>query len=193
MKTLRHIPLLMAVIIAIFMGSCQKEPLSPVSNTATSSSISRAPNQVGYCGNVTVTELIAGQFTNAGQVIVSNNGESLSVTYKVNEAWILNEMHLYVGDLRLLPKTNSGNPIPGQFPLKKIMNDNTMQYTFTIPLSQLGNCFVVAAHAAIKNRHSSENSSTETAWGNGLLINTGGGNWGMYFGVCKQLCGDYEI
>jgi hypothetical protein len=192
MKTFKHIPLLMAMIIAIFMGSCQKEPLSPVSNT-NSSSISRAPNQVGYCGNVTVTELIAGQTINAGQVIVSNNGETLYVTYKTNEAWTINEMHLYVGDLRLLPKTESGNPKPGQFPYIKKLTGSEFEYTFAIPLSEIGHCFVVAAHATLISRLPAQSAIIETAWGNGLPINNEEGNWGMYFDVCKQLCGDYEL
>lgn len=188
MKTLKHIPLLMALIIAIFMGSCQKEPLSPVSNTP-SSSINRAPNQGGYCGNVIVTELIAGQHTNAGQVIVSNNKETLYITYKVTEEWLLDELHLYIGDLRLLPTTESGNPNPGHFPYKIKIDGSSLEYTFVIPASSVASCFIVAAHASIINRHS---NVTETAWGYGTAINPEE-NWGMYFNTCKQLCGEYEL
>lgn len=192
MKTLKHIPLLMAVIIAIFMGSCQKEPLSPSSEINNTRNINR-PILPSYCGNVTVTELIAGQIDNVGQVIVSNNGETLYVTYKTNEEWTINEMHLYVGDFRLLPRTESGNPIPGQFPYIKKLNDSEMEYTFAIPLVEVGNCFAVAAHASLLSRHSTLSPMFESAWGNGLLINNEEGSWGMYFNVCKQRCGDYEM
>jgi hypothetical protein len=58
------------------------------------------------------------------------------------------------------------------------------QYTFTIPLSSLGNCFIVAADAKVTRY-----GSSETAWGAGTRFSAGNSSsWATYFSYCKQTC-----
>jgi hypothetical protein len=56
-------------------------------------------------------DLIAGQYIDVGDVIVSNDASTLYVTYEITEPdWVITETHLYVG------KNLSPTTAPGQFP-----------------------------------------------------------------------------
>lgn len=191
MKTLKQMTFLVAVIAAVFFTCCKKESLQPSlqSSLSNSDEVAEKPIKGASCGNVTVVDLIAGQNMKAGYVIVSNNKKSVFVTYKVNEGMNIEELNLYVGDFRLMPKTKTGNPIPGQFTFVKKFSEPMREYTFTIPIFLMRNCFKVAAHATLRDI---KEKSTEGAWGQGLAINESEGSWGMYFGVCKQSCSDEE-
>lgn len=189
MKTLKHIPLVLAAIAAIFLVSCKKEPITPTSSANTEVALSKPGKDVAYCGNVTVVDLMAGKYTKVGSVIVSNNSNTLFVTYRVNRRISIESLNLFVGDYRLMPKTRKGNPIPGQFPYVKHFSEPAEEYTFFIPLFLARDCYTVAAHATVRKIGEKE---TESAWGSGIVINPEG-NWGMYFSVCQQFCGGEEI
>jgi hypothetical protein len=136
--------------------------------------------------------LIAGQTINVGSVCVEdidtdNNGEkdAIRVCYNTTNGWTLNEVHLWVGtSLTQMPRTNSGNPIPGQFPINSGNITGQTSYCAEISFASLGfSCpgptqYFVAAHAVVRN----QSGSTETAWGEGPRITTRG-NWGMYFPI----------
>lgn len=125
-------------------------------------------------------DLLAGQHTDAGDVSLEVIGDNLVVTYQTEGAWVLNEVHLWVGSsLTLMPQTKKGNPIPGQFPQKaNDINDN--QISFEIPLADLdfqcpneGTTYVMAAHASLTN---TATGASETGWSDGGEI-TSGKNW----------------
>lgn len=189
MKTLKHIPLVLAVIAAIFFVSCKKEPITPTSSANTELSLSKPGKDIAYCGNVTVVDLMAGKYSNVGSVIVRNNSHTLFVTYRVNRGMNIENLNLFVGDFRLMPKTSTGNPIPGQFPYVKHFSESAEEYTFVIPLILVRDCYKVAAHATVSKVGE---KGTESAWAAGEAINAQG-NWGMYFSVCQQFCGGEEI
>ena len=135
----------------------------------------------------TEVTLIAGQTINSGTVTVTNDANFIYVTYTTTNGWVLSQTHLYVGDCALIPVNNPGNPIPGQFPYASAHN-NVTSYTYQIPLSQIpvGSCGCIAAHAVVKQYNSSNQViNTQTAWGNGTLINLTGGNWVMKFDYCS--------
>lgn len=189
MKVLKHISLMAAVIAAIFFVSCKKEVITPASPANPEAKVNRPGKDVAYCGNVMVVDLMAGQNKNVGSVVVRNNARTLFVSYKVNRGMSIEALNLFVGDFRLMPKTSTGNPIPGQFPYVKHFSESVEEYTFVIPLFLVRDCFKVAAHATVRQVGEKE---TESAWGKGISINSEG-NWGMYFSVCQQMCGGEEI
>ncbi len=142
------------------------------------------------------TPLIAGQSITAGNVCVAdadtdNDGQpdQLIVTYSTTDGWQLSEVHLWVGaSMTSLPQTNSGNPIPGQFPYKSGALNGVTTYTFNIPFSSFGfSCpgpdrFYVAAHAAVRKPNSTGGFQTETGWGDGERINKKG-SWAKSFSI----------
>lgn len=66
-----------------------------------------------------VFDLIAGQHTDVGDVLVWNDGENLYVTI-AGRGWCVGEAHLHVAaDVNDIPQTRSGNPIPGRFDHKR--------------------------------------------------------------------------
>lgn len=73
-----------------------------------------------------VTDLIAGQHINVGEVRVWNDADNLYVEYETSDGWELVETHLYVG------KTNPEqlSSAPGQFPYS---DDNP----YVIPLADI--------------------------------------------------------
>ncbi|MCW3127229.1 MAG: hypothetical protein JWO03_2887 [Bacteroidetes bacterium] len=203
MKQTQTLVLILALALTFGLASCKKEnntsnPQAQATSDMMSTKCGRitTPPPVTYqpCGTPLVVDLIAGQHTDAGSVTVANDANNLYVTYTVTGNWRLSQLHLYAGDCAQIPVNNSGNPVPGQFPYAtSFNNNNTRTYTFTIPLTRLGNCFCVAAHATLSNTC----GSSETAWGAGTRFTTttathgsysGGGNWATYFSACKQPC-----
>lgn len=171
------------------LTSCSKTELDHVAaaDQANTQRIDVA-NSGGGC-----VQLTAGQHINAGSVCINeidqnNDGsnDAIAIVYNTTGGWTIREIHLWAGtSLNNCPKTNSGNPIPGQFPYSA-SNINANTYTVTIPFSQLGfDCaigtanYYVAAHAVVRN-----GNNTQTAWGQGTRF-VPQGNWGMYF--------DFEI
>jgi hypothetical protein len=187
MKALKYITLLLVVLTTIFLGSCKKDIISPSKNTESPTSFREG--NTPFCGYTIVKDLMAGQHINIGSVTVNNDMNNLYVTYNTVENWYINELHLYVGNLSGLPKTKSGNPIPGHFPYSKSFSNNTLSYTFVIPLSSISeDCYIIAAHSSVSQRDNSGSIiKSETAWGYGSRINVTG-NWGMYFEACRQVC-----
>lgn len=201
MKKTQTLLCLFALAMTIGLASCKKDsnnqtPQSEATanmlkcrHTTTPPSCTPPPTT---CGTPTVVQLTAGQHYNAGTVTVANDANNLYVTYTTTGSWRLDELHLFVGDCSQIPVTSTGNPVPGRFPYSRDVN-NLQTYTFAIPLSSLGNCFCVAAHATVR----SSSCGSETAWGAGTRFNTttvhghcytGGGSWATYFTACKQTC-----
>ena len=129
-------------------------------------------------------DIIAGQNTVVGKLVVSNDMENIYVTYNITDPLVMiNEIHLWIGnDLSTAPLNNEGVPVPGQFPYK-ITGLYTKSYTVTVPFASLGiidvasyfgkNVYILA-HSALNNK--------ETAWSFGTSFSswTGTERWGWY-------------
>ena len=130
----------------------------------------------------TVVTLFAGQTIDAGNVTVTNDANFIYVTYNTANGYVLTQTHLYVGACELIPVNRPGNPIPGQFPYASA-HSNLTSYTYQIPIMAIpaGTCGCIAAHAVVSL---ATGGGTQTAWGNGTVINPTG-QWGMKFNYCS--------
>jgi hypothetical protein len=150
-----------------------------------------------------ITPLIAGQYMTIGYVetwIEDISGALiLHVKYVINDtSWYLTEVHLAVNtSLSGIPRTRTGNPIPGQFPYSAI-GLWTQEYEFTINLTDVfgltcpasnQTTLYIAAHSNVAKVDEYGNTvQTETAWASGTRFTTRG-NWGMYYTyniTCEQ-------
>jgi len=157
--------------------------------------------------NVVVVPLIAGQYYVVGEVAVwtevVDSSLYLHVRYSINDTdWYLTEAHLAVAtSLSDIPKTKTGNPIPGRFPYKaEYLWDQSVEFTINLtdvfglacPDSN-ETMLYVAAHAVVAKVDEYGNIvQRETAWGQGTRF-TSRGNWGMYFTytiICEE-CEEY--
>ena len=136
----------------------------------------------------TVT-LFAGQHLNAGNVLISSDAGNVYIEISLTDGWVLNESHLFAGDSADLPLGTDGNPQIGLFPYTATHNGET-NYTYSIPLDSVGECFKIAIHASVYLLGQEGNVvQSETAWGEGDQINEGGGSWAMFFDYCLKNCG----
>jgi len=150
-----------------------------------------------------ITPLIAGQYMTIGYVETWYEDISgaliLHVKYVIDDtAWYLTEVHLAVStSLTGIPRTKTGNPIPGLFPYSAT-GLWTQEYEFTINLTDVfgltcpasdQTTIYIAAHADVAKVDEYGNTvQTETAWASGTRFTTRG-NWGMYFTyniICEQ-------
>ena len=152
-----------------------------------------------------ITDLIAGQSMDAGDVLVWNDAVNLYVQFVSTGDWCITETHVAVAALvSEIPQTKKGNPIPGKF-------DYSKQYSpceqapdpYVIPLEwDYGETVYIAAHAKLRthtiNFHHTRGDGTcgdrirlekpcgqrESAWGAGFDFP--GKNWAMYFTYTVQ-------
>jgi hypothetical protein len=99
-----------------------------------------------------VTDLIAGQTMDVGDVKVWNDGEYLFVQYVTSGGWTLGETHLHVATtLAAIPHTSKGNPVPGQFMYSMDHDPQVTEYTYAIDLNgwEPGDDLFIAAHAGV--------------------------------------------
>lgn len=148
--------------------------------------MTKGPCWAEVCGTPLVTRLIAGQNLDAGTVTVTNDENSVYVTYLTDGTWTIAETHLDVATSpEQLKQTSKGNAIPGKFAYATEHNPGVYEVTHTIDIAAwaAGTPLYFAAHAVV-----SSPGSTETAWGEGLEFP--GKNWAMYFGYDLQICGE---
>jgi len=139
------------------------------------------------------TPLLAGQYYEVGYVETwtesSDYSIILHVKYEITDPkWYLTEVHLAIAtSLDNIPKTKTGNPIPGQFPYKA-EELWSQSYEITINLTEMfgltcptNTTLYIAAHAVVAKVDEYGNIvQTETAWGQGTRF-TNRGSWAMYF------------
>lgn len=180
---------LTVILVLVAINSCTKEFTDgletdpPLKNGA----ITVPPTE---CGQNQAFDLYAGQHIKAGYVYVSNDEDNLYVTYSTSMGWELTEAHLFVGDIYDLPRNKPGIPVPGHFPYSvEDLPDGTIEYTFTIPLSELpdSGCLAVVPHGVVEIE-----GYEETAW---LLDITFKEvfkikRWGGYAEYCPVDCED---
>jgi hypothetical protein len=179
--------------MAITIVSCEKnqdqafqnQPNTPTTNSQNNNIILGRTVGGDECPETT-TQLTAGQFFNAGNVVVTNDDEFIYVTYNTANGYLLTQTHLYVGGCVAIPVNNQGNPVPGQFPYQATHNYATT-YTYQVPIAKIpaGSCGCIAAHSAVvKLNGTGQVIEQQTAWGSGIRINPTG-NWGMKFSYCS--------
>jgi len=190
-----------ALILGMVITSCSKEKdeTLPILEEPYTKSMILEPSEPGggICDNSIVCELIAGQFTVAGNVFIENDETNLYVTYESTGGWYMSELHLFVGEIQSFPMNKKGNPKIGNFPYS-VENLDTLResYTFVISLNGLPECYVIAAHAVVYN----ENMQEETAWAkcffnpetSSFLQEFIGKRWGWLNYYCNQECICYE-
>ncbi|MBL0737829.1 hypothetical protein JI750_13070 [Flavobacterium sp. GN10] len=180
------------VVFAFLIVNCTNEPLSTDIQTeakqSNSSTSATAKGTYSECDPISIN-IMAGQFTNAGKILVENDATNLYVTYSALTNWYFSELHLFVGPYANVPIKN-GNPIPGQFPYNKSFNPLIQSYTFTIPLSSIvlddNRCLFIAAHSSMKNIVNGNVVRTETGWAGDIKFP--GKNWATYFKYCLRNC-----
>ncbi len=98
-----------------------------------------------------VTDLIAAQHYDVGDVLVWNDGDFLYVKYVTTGGWVLGETHLAVAtSLGGIPHTSKGNPVPGLFEFSADHAPGTTEYTYQIDLDWAdGTDLFIAAHAGV--------------------------------------------
>ena len=170
----------MVVALALLLGCPDEEANSLIST-----------GEVEACEDQTSVDLIAGQHTDSGDVTVSNDEDTLYVTYSTQDGWELDEVHLHVAcDVADIPQSKRGNPIPGRFDYKAEGLSGT-EYSFAIPLEDIeclaecGEDLVIAAHASVVNDDGTS-TQQETAWGDGEDFD--GANWAMWFSHEVECC-----
>lgn len=171
--------------LMLLFASCQQESLVEEKVLTTGSLKSTSVS----CPADTF-KIYAGQTIDVGNLIVYNDSQNLYVKYDITNAnYQINQLHLWVGtDPTLVPKNNSGIPIPGQFPYK-VENLAVTSYTFTIPLADVivdmstycDKLLYIYAHAALKGLNG---AGDETAWSDGTPFSTTRWGWYSTYKVC---------
>ena len=132
--------------------------------------------------------------TVVGEVCVGNDDDDLSVTYSTTGGWMLTETHLAVsadepGGGEWTHRANRwqnrpGNPSPGHFPYQGSHDPSVDEFTYTIPLADIGvepdDLLHIGAHAVLEKEE-----ERETAWGEGDRF-VDQGNWAMHFTYTVQ-------
>ena len=128
--------------------------------------------------NPVVTDLIASQHYDVGDVTIWNDADFLYVNYKLSIIWLrLFETHLHVAtSLEGIPQSN-GNPVPGQFDHKTTHGRWVQNFTYKIPLERSwgsGKELYIATHATITGVC----NLFATGWGDGIEFP--GKKWSTY-------------
>ncbi len=184
--------LLAAVLLCALstVQSCKKQNIQPDSNLYNPSSETTV---ITPCGEPVVTNLMAGQNIDAGSITVQNTEDSLYVTFSTDNGWVMGKTHLYVGALEDMPATSGGNPQIGNFPYQHTINPYATSDQYAIALSDLPECFIVAAHAEVHLLgDNGEVIDSQTGWGQGTQMNQSG-SWAMYSSYCVQECSPCEF
>lgn len=178
------------VFSLLITTSCEKNEDILSLDGYDSSILTKSEIEQMSCGESKVVPLMAGQNINVGSVTISNDKDNLYVVYETTEHWYLQEVHMYVGPESKIPLNGGGNPVIGHFPYSK-EDIETQNYVFTVPLSELDDCFSVVTHAVVSRILYGETSQTETAFGCGDK-DFPGNRWGCYTDYCVEECDDDE-
>jgi hypothetical protein len=140
-------------------------------------------------------DLIAGQTIVAGNVSIVNDGVNLEVTIETQNGWSLTESHVDMGDLiDGFPLTKKGNPKVGHFDFQESHALVTTEFTYVIPLADLGidplnapETFPIAVHAVVVQVEAGEIVAEETAWKDGDRF-VEKGNWALVSEFTTENC-----
>jgi hypothetical protein len=145
--------ILVLALTAFLIWGCSENPVNAPDNKQAGSS---GPIQLSHAQNAPfVTDLLAGQTIDVGDVEIWNDGTNLHVTYKITDLdWCITETHLAVAtSLGEIPHTGQGSPIPGQFPYTHEDLNCATEDSYTIPLTDIDavcdDDVYIAAHAVV--------------------------------------------
>lgn len=183
-------------ILTVGIGGADDEYLSSKIASSPDDHVQTTPEEVGstlvglledLCEPECIADLLAGQHQAVGSVALSQDGDSLEVTYTTDDDWYLTELHLHVAEsVCEVPTTGNGklNPKVGHFDYPASPDEGTQEYTVEVDVSDLTAPLIVAAHAVVV--HATEMGDefvvdrTETAWGAGCAFNPEHGNWATF-------------
>lgn len=124
-------------------------------------------------------DLMAGQHTNVGQLLMYDTAQSLVVRFDAKPDWRITETHLAIATSPDgIPQTKKGNPIPGQFQYKNDTLNSVESCQFNVPMTWAsGTTLYIAAHCVVKGV-GEFCGQTESAWAGNLMFP--GRNWANY-------------
>ncbi len=133
------------------------------------------------------TTLVAEEKQICGQILMTNDSDSLFVTYNMFAGWSLRKIQLYAGAYNSMPIDGSGNPNVNAFPKVRIYNNPISgSVTFGYSLNNLPSNYVVAVHAETE-RTIGSGTLIESAWGFGDEF-IGTSSWGWTVPYTTQIC-----
>jgi hypothetical protein len=196
------VALLLIVVSAYFVGCQNPVETEPAAGTPAPPSDLASVTQVydgvippGICGSEVVATMMTGKNHQSGAIKVANDNEFLYVAFEAEPDYDIITSHLAVARrLKDVPQTPEGEPIPGQFILKRLNNNGTISHTYKIPLVALQidpalDCDVarlfIFAHAVVKKK--SDPTSSEPVWASGKR-HVFPGSWATYLFYKIQCC-----
>lgn len=102
---------------------------------------------------------VAGQNYDAGTVFFAKVADKLYLTIDMNDEWLLELTHVYVGTFESIPLNKSGNPQIGHFPVSDAFKKGTDLVTYEIDLTGMADELVLLVHGDVKS-----GKQSETAW-----------------------------
>lgn len=115
-------------------------------------------------------------FENSGELEVINDGENLYVSFMASEDFSLSDVKVHIeGELLDFPTVGGGNLPPGQMAHQESFDPGVEKFTFEFPLNDLGEHFLIAAHAVFN-----DGESSTSAWAGNQAGNSGGWSYFAY-------------
>lgn len=193
--------LFLGIFLILGLASCSEElniteDLSLLSVEESTSALLVAETVSPYCGTLDYP-IWAGQHTNAGTMIISNDETNLYVTVNSTEGFQdkAENIKMWLGtDLSTLDGGGIDRPSAGSFPYKATVAPGEKTYTFTIPLANIpiydaSKCGVQAIYAVVHidilAPDGNGGSTAETAFG-GDSGGTGKSWW--FYSVYTPAC-----
>ncbi len=102
-------------------------------------------DECNHCNyNIFTYNIINSSMNNVGTMRLTNNDTRFSITFKTTNGWLLNEIHLFAGDIANLPILNGNLNLNG-FSVNKVFNSPTNLYSIKAYLNSLPPCFSIVA------------------------------------------------
>ncbi|RPH41248.1 MAG: hypothetical protein EHM91_10315, partial [Planctomycetota bacterium] len=126
-------PAILAVVLAILPIACNTDTSAPV-------------------GQALDVPLLTDDAMVVGNVNVANSETALMVTLTTSAGWTFEKVRWAVGtELRHIPQTKGGEPIPGRFPLQRHSQAGATRETWRLPLIvEPGTVLTFAVNADVK-------------------------------------------
>ena len=135
-------PAILAVVLAILPVACNTDTSAPV-------------------GEALDVRLLTDDGLVVGNVNVANSETTLMVTLTTSAGWTFEKVRWAVGtELRHIPQTKGGEPIPGRFPLQRHCQAGATYETWRLPLIvEPGTVLTFAVNADVKIKASKDDQS----------------------------------
>ena len=178
-QILQGLALAATLVLAGCSGSSASGPSTGNNVPFKPQPVGRSATYVSGGSNSTTYDLLAGQNTLAGHVVITNDTTNLTVVFTTVGDWVIMKDHVYVG--LTPPPTNA----PGQWPYKHDNLGGVTTDTFVIPLptgAVCGSTIYVSTHADLQeyNPNTGIYFNGQTGFGKGQYRFPRG--WGYYIG-----------